>query len=184
VRIVLKDILQLDPVLDLLLNRLDCCFLPSHNGEGKDLAGRLKEIAGSLGGHDALLIFPEGGNWTPKRHHRAIRHLRKSGDAEVLRSAVLMTNVLPPRLGGVLACLESRPELPVVIMAHAGLDRIVRARQLWDQLPLTTSMAVRSWPSAPAPLGADARRTWLLTEWAVVDEWVEMQRTSHRADGQ
>ena len=37
VRIVLKDILQLDPALDLLLNRLQCCFLASRFGRG---AGR------------------------------------------------------------------------------------------------------------------------------------------------
>lgn len=35
VRIVLKDILQLDPLIDVLLNRLGCCFLASPSGDGE-----------------------------------------------------------------------------------------------------------------------------------------------------
>ena len=42
------------------------------------------------------------------------------------RAAELMTNVLPPRTGGVFACLDARPGLDVVLAAHAGLDKIVR----------------------------------------------------------
>jgi 1-acyl-sn-glycerol-3-phosphate acyltransferase len=178
VRIVLKEILQLDPVLDLLLNRLGSYFLPSRHGAGEDLAERLGEIAGDLRRREVLLIFPEGANWTPARRHRSITHLRRHGDAELARAAVLMTNVLPPRMGGVLACLESRPDLPVVVLAHTGLDRLTRARQIWEQLPFAAPMSVRSWSTAPPPVGEDPRRQWLLTEWAVVDEWIEMSRAT------
>jgi hypothetical protein len=41
-------------------------------------------------------------------------------------------------------------------------------------------MMVRSWPAAPTPVGEDARRAWLMTEWAVIDEWVEMYRDTSR----
>lgn len=171
VRIVLKEILQLDPVLDVLLNRLGSCFIPT--GAGEHRAERLADLARQLGPLDALLLFPEGGNWTPVRRRRSIRRLRSNDDASGARRAALMTHVLPPRPGGVLACLDAHPGLGVVIVAHAGLDRIVSIRQAWDRLPLAQPMTVRLWPAAVVPDGNDARLTWLTTEWATVDEWID-----------
>jgi len=173
VRIVLKDILQVDPLIDLLLNRLGCCFLSSPPGEGGDLTERLANMTRGLGPGDALLLFPEGANWTPNRRQRAIRRLRREHKSEAARAAALMTNVLPPRPGGVFACLDARPGLDVVVVAHAGLDRVVRPRQAWDQLPLTTPMKVRAWPTADVPPGHEDRLAWLTLEWAVVDQWVD-----------
>jgi hypothetical protein len=104
---------------------------------------------------------------------RAINRLRRDHRSEAARTASLMTNVLPPRPGGVLACLAARPDLPVVVVAHAGLDRVVSARQGWDQLPITTPMKIRVWPTAEVPPGEEAQLAWLTLEWAVVDEWVD-----------
>jgi 1-acyl-sn-glycerol-3-phosphate acyltransferase len=173
VRIVLKDILQLDPALDLLLNRLNCCFLASSSGDGRDATDRLAQMAGTLGPGDALLLFPEGANWTPDRRQRAIRHLWRHRKTHAARAATLMTNVLPPRPDGVFTCLDANPALGVVVVAHAGLDRIVRPRQAWDQLPLETPMTVRAWPTADVPKEPEDRLAWLTLEWAVVDEWVD-----------
>jgi 1-acyl-sn-glycerol-3-phosphate acyltransferase len=173
VRIVLKDILQLDPALDLLLNRLNCCFLPTPSGEGGDMTARLAQMASGMGPEDALLLFPEGANWTPDRRQRAIHHLRRHHKTHAAHAATLMTNVLPPRPDGVFTCLDANPGLGVVVVAHAGLDRMVRARQVWDQLPLSTPMTVRAWPTAEVPKDREDRLAWLTLEWAVVDEWVD-----------
>jgi 1-acyl-sn-glycerol-3-phosphate acyltransferase len=173
VRIVLKDVLQLDPALDLLLNRLGCCFLPAPSGEATDLTASLADLARSLGPGDALLLFPEGGNWTPERRRRAIRRLHRDHKENAARAAMLMDHVLPPRPGGVLACLDAHPGLDVVVVAHAGLDRVVRARQAWNLLPLRTPMKVRAWRAAHVPESEADRLAWLTLEWAVVDEWVD-----------
>jgi hypothetical protein len=87
-----------------------------------------------------------------------------------------MTNVLPPRFGGVLACLDARPELQVVIVAHAGLDRVTSMRQGFEALPFRTPMTVRMWPAAKVPDTDADRKAWLTTEWAVVDEWIDLHR--------
>lgn len=179
VRIVLKDILQFDPALDVLLNRLGCCFLPSHRSAGDDLAGRLAGLASELSGRDTLLVFPEGGNFTPWRRRRAIRRLQSEHRRGAARAAALMTNVLPPRPAGILAVLEAHPDLPVVLLAHAGLDRLVNMKAAWGALPLTVPMTVRVWPSVPPPDGEEARLAWLTTEWAVVDEWVDGWHATH-----
>jgi 1-acyl-sn-glycerol-3-phosphate acyltransferase len=170
---VLKDFLQLDPALDLLLNRLNCCFIAAPSAADDDVTDRLAEMASVMGPGDALLLFPEGANWTPDRRQRAIRHLRRHHKTQAARAATLMTNVLPPRPDGVFTCLDANPVLDVVVVAHAGLDRIVRAGQVWDQLPFTTPMTVRAWPTAEVPKEREDRLAWLTLEWAVVDEGVD-----------
>lgn len=179
VRIVLKDALQVDPLLDVLLNRTGCCFL---SGDPDD-ATRIGALAGALRPGEALLLFPEGGNWTPSRRRRAIRHLRSAGKDSAARAATLMTNVLPPRPAGVMAALDARPDLAVVLIAHAGLDRIVDLRGAWAAIPLHTPMTVRAWAALPPPEGDEQRVAWLTTEWATVDEWVDLRRSADAAKG-
>ena len=183
-RIVLKELLQLDPGLDVLLNRLACCFIPSRSGAGDDLAARLGELAAGLSGPDALLIFPEGGNWTPLRRRRAIRRLRHRGHHAEADQASRLGHVMPPRPAGVLACLEARPDLDVVVAAHAGLDRLVSPALVWHALPLVVPMRLRWWhiPASRVPAGEQARIDWLMRQWAEVDAWVEARPEASIAD--
>lgn len=183
-RIVLKALLQLDPALDLLLNRLACCFIPSRSGAGDDLPARLGELAARLEGPEALLIFPEGGNWTPLRRRRAIRRLRRRGHHAEAEQASRMGHVLPPRPAGVLACLEARPDLDIVVAAHAGLDRLVSPTLIWQALPLAVPMRLRWWhvPSSDVPTGQQERTDWLMRQWADVDAWVEARPEASIAD--
>lgn len=181
VRIVLKDMLQAEPLLDVLLNRLGACFLPAQAPAGEQLADRVAGLTRGLGARDALLVFPEGGNWTPGRWRRAIRRLRVDRKHRAASTAALMPHVLPPRPAGVLACLDALPGLAVVIIAHTGLDRLTTARQIWDALPFAEPMTVRWWPPSAVPSGEEARLQWLTTEWAVVDQWIDLH--DHEADG-
>jgi 1-acyl-sn-glycerol-3-phosphate acyltransferase len=170
VRIVLKDVLQWDPALDIVLNRLGCTFLPTHAGpEGM---ARIASMAEALRAGDVLLLFPEGANWTPHRWRKAIRKLRIRQGAREARDAERMRHVLPPHLGGVTACLDARPDVQVVISAHAGLDRIVSARQLWENLPFGCPMVVKIWGVA-TPVGDEDRVAWLTGQWRAVDQWIE-----------
>lgn len=178
-RIVLKESLQWDPGLDVVLSRLRSCFLPSRSGAGDDLPGRLAEVARGLGGSDAMLIFPEGGNWTPRRHRRAIARLRRSGHRDAAADADRNPHVLPPRPAGVLACLAARPDLDVVIVAHTGLEDLVSPAQIWRAIPLTRRpMTVRWWhePAAALPADADDRFQWLQVQWTIVDSWIDARK--------
>ncbi len=176
VQVVLKEALQWEPMLDVMLNRIGACFLPPTAPEGTPLAGRLGVLARSLGAGDALLLFPEGGNWTPGRWDRAIQRLRSKSRYRAATTAALMPHVLPPRPGGVLACLAARPGLAVAIVAHTGLDTLTSARQTWDALPFSEPMTVRWWPPSAVPDGDEARVEWLTTEWAVIDQWIDARR--------
>lgn len=176
-RLVAKDILQLDPAIDLLLNRRGSCFVGSPGGGSRN-PERLAACTAGLQAGDALLLFPEGENWTPRRRLRAIRRLRERRRQRSARAAELMDNVLPPRPSGVAACLGARTDLRVVVAAHTGLDRIVSVAGLWRALPFQTPMTVRFWP-VETPAGevtTDRVTEWLTCEWSMVDQWIDKQR--------
>jgi 1-acyl-sn-glycerol-3-phosphate acyltransferase len=173
VRVVLKAALQWEPLLDVTLNRVGACFLPPHGAAGDDLAGRLAGLTERMEGADALLLFPEGGNWTPGRWAGAIRRLRREHRPAAARVAAEMTHVLPPRPGGVLACLDARAEIGVVVMAHTGLDRLTTAGQVWAAIPFEEAMTIRWWEAPPRPEGDEARLAWLNDQWLQVDGWID-----------
>jgi 1-acyl-sn-glycerol-3-phosphate acyltransferase len=175
-KVILKEALQWDPGIDILLNRLNCYFLPSGTGAGDDRLEAVRRLALSLTENEALLIFPEGGNWTPKRHARAVRYLLRRGEHKRAAEAAEQERVQPPRPGGVIATLSARPDLDVVVIAHAGLDRLVSPADIWGAVPADHQpMAVHWWitPAADVPREDAAIVTWVDDVWSDVDEWIE-----------
>lgn len=178
-RIVLKDVLQLDPAIDILLNRLSCCFLPSRTGTGDELAVSVSRLAHGLGPREALLIFPEGSNWTPARRRRAISSLWRRGRHRPARVAAELPHVMPPRPAGALAALAGRPDAAVVIVAHTGLDTITSTKAAWRALPVDgRPMQLRWWwqPVSSLPPDDAARQRWLEWQWVLVDEWIDARQ--------
>jgi 1-acyl-sn-glycerol-3-phosphate acyltransferase len=177
--IVLREELRWDPGLDVILGRLPCCFI--RQGDGPRMARRLTELARGLDSNEAILLFPEGGNWTPGRHRRAIARLIRAGRRQAAADAESNRNVLPPRPSGVLACLAGRPDLGVAIVAHTGLEDLVSPVMVWRALPVTgRPMTVRWWyePTATVPEANDGRREWLRLQWAVVDSWIDARKAA------
>jgi 1-acyl-sn-glycerol-3-phosphate acyltransferase len=185
-RIVLKQSLQWDPGLDVILNRLGACFLPPAGGHAV-LTARLADLARDLRSGDAMLIFPEGRNWTPRRYQRAMARLRRRAygpgaasrraavDRQAATDAEQNPNVLPPQPGGVLAVLAARPDLSIVVIAHTGLDDLVTPGQVWRALPLyQRPMTIRWWYVPPGSVPADpaGQYQWLRVQWALVDSWI------------
>lgn len=178
-RIVLKDTLRLDPLVDVYLGRLPSGFLQPGRG---DLVSQVGALAGDLGREDALLIFPEGGNFTPGRRRKAIDSLRGRGLHDRASQAESLRNVLPPRPGGVVAALEAAPHADVVFVAHTGLEHLSTVRDLWAGLPMDSAVLMR-WdfvPAAEVPRGREAQTAWLLARWAQMDAWVEANQDIER----
>ena len=172
-RVVLKDTLALDPIVDLYLHRLPSAFV--REVDGPEVVSRL---AAGLGEQDALLIFPEGGNVTPTRRLRALASLRRHGMAERAARAERLRQLLPPRPGGVLAALAAAPHADVVFVAHTGLEHLDSVRDVWSGLPLDTRLLLRWWfvPAAEVPRDPAAQTDWLDARWAELDDWVAQHR--------
>jgi 1-acyl-sn-glycerol-3-phosphate acyltransferase len=176
--IVLKESLRWDPGLDVLLSRMPCCFLPPR-ATGEDRAGSIGELAAGLAETDAMLIFPEGGNWTPRRHLRALNRLRARGRRAEAERAAANPHVLPPQPAGVQACLAARPELGVLIVAHTGLEDLVSPALVWQALPVAGRPMVMRWwrpPPVTAPATATRLGAWLEVQWAIVDSWIDARQ--------
>jgi hypothetical protein len=130
---------------------------------------------------DAILLFPEGGNWTPGRHRRAIARLRLAGRRQAAADAASNPNVLPPHPAGVLACLAGRGDLNVAVVAHTGLEDLVSPISIWRALPVDERpMMVRWWyePARSVPAGEARRREWLRLQWAIVDSWIDARKAA------
>jgi 1-acyl-sn-glycerol-3-phosphate acyltransferase len=178
--IVLKDSLRWDPGLDLLLTRLPSCFVPARRA-GRDLPAQIAAAAGGLGGDDALLIFPEGGNWTPHRHRHALRKLATKGRRLAAARAAANQHVLPPQPAGVLSCLAARPDLDVLVVAHTGLEDLTSVAAIWRALPAGNRPLIMRWwhhPAAQLPSRAGDQQEWLDLQWAVVDSWIDARKAA------
>ncbi|MGB9281278.1 MAG: 1-acyl-sn-glycerol-3-phosphate acyltransferase [Pseudonocardiaceae bacterium] len=179
--VVLKCLLRLEPTLDLAGDRLPLCFVGSNRRRAR---GCIHSLAASMSTGDALLLFPEGGNFSRQRWRRAVAALcARSAYAEAQRAQV-RTYTLPPHLGGVLAALTGAPTADVLVLAHTGFARDGRERP-WSQLPVHRSLVIRTAlaPAATVPRDEAALSTWLDTTWSEVDAWVQRHVEHHESHG-
>lgn len=168
-RIVLKGILWCEPVLDLAGDLGCLCFLDRGS---KRARAQIQELAASLAGGDALLLFPEGGNFTWARWHDAISRLRSSGRLREARRAWRQSYTLPPRTGGAAAAMAGAPQANVLVLTHSGFSADGRARPWW-RLPVHRRLVVHVSlvPADELPAGEDLG-PWLQDVWSKVDAWV------------
>lgn len=185
-RIVLKDTMQWDPAIDVVLNRLPARFIrsgaPGESTKGDPDVVRpvdaIGELATRLDGNDALVLFPEGGNFTDRRRARAIQRLRRKGLMAEVAKAEAMRNVLPPRPAGVVAALRAQQltsdPADVVWVAHTGTDHLFSVADIWRALPMDTDLRMRWWhvPAAEIPADEEEQIQWLFRWWQEIDGWI------------
>jgi len=181
-RVVLKETLRLDPAIDVLLTRLGAGFIASPAPQSVPARGEavaaIELLARGLGEHDALLLYPEGADWTPRRHARVVRRLRQRGLTDLARRASAETHVLPPRSAGAAAALRGAPDALVAVVTHTGHDELTSAAAVWAALPLRAPLHLIWWRVPPAEVPSDepAVQAWLQDTWSDIDAWVAEQQ--------
>ncbi|MFD6178882.1 MULTISPECIES: 1-acyl-sn-glycerol-3-phosphate acyltransferase [unclassified Isoptericola] len=176
--IVLKDTLQWDPAIDVLLGRLPAAFVTplSRRRAGQPGAAEtIARISAHLGPDGALVLFPEGGNVTPKRREQRIASLRARGKDALADRAERMPHVMVPHAGGFLSALDTvREDAVVLVVAHSGLERLVTVRDIWRELPMDKEIVLggQLTPVADLPADAEGRELWLFEQWERVDAWI------------
>ena len=184
-RVVVKDTMQWDPAVDVLLNRLPTRFItptgfsgpPGFSGRrdtGRAAEALITDLARGLGRDDAFVIFPEGGNFTPTRRASRIDRLRQGGKEALAARAEALQHVLAPQPGGLYAALESASDADVVFIAHSGLDDLATARDLWRALPMEKRITLHAWrvPRSEVPADRTEQVMWLFAWFARIDAWV------------
>jgi 1-acyl-sn-glycerol-3-phosphate acyltransferase len=179
-RVVMKAALQLDPSVDIVGNRLPNVWIKSRQAGEHIFTEQISRLARGLDERGALVIFPEGGNWTPGRWRRGIRRLEHVGRHDLAERARDMPNLLPPRPGGALAAIAACPDADVIFVAHAGLDNIVTVGDVWGKFPIDQVIRARWWrvaaESIPRSADHEAQVQWLYGWWERIDAWITENR--------
>lgn len=171
-RVVFKRTLLWDPLIDVLLSRTPNVFVGHEPTEA--VTARIAAAAAGMGAGDALLIFPEGGNFTPSRRERVIDKLNAAGHVEAAQRAADLERLLSPRLTGLQAALAAAPEADLLLVAHTGLDDIETLADTWRMVPLHNTLVVtwEAFPHAAVPRDPDELADWLGYQWQLMDTWV------------
>lgn len=98
-------------------NRSRC---PGSTDDAARFVLAIEDLAHGLGDHDALVLFPEGGNFSKRRRLAAIERLVREGHLERAEAARQLVNLITPRPGGVFAAMRGGPDDDVVFVAHTG----------------------------------------------------------------
>jgi 1-acyl-sn-glycerol-3-phosphate acyltransferase len=179
-RVVMKAALQLDPSVDIVGNRLPNVWIKSRQAGEHLFTEQIARLARGLDARSALVLFPEGGNWTPGRWRRGIRRLEGLGRKDLAKRAARMPNLLPPRPGGALAAIEACPDADVIFVAHAGLDNIISLGDVWARFPVNQVIKARWWrvphDAVPRTASHEAQLQWLYAWWERIDEWITENR--------
>ncbi len=178
VHYVLKRELRNIPNLDLYGHRLGNHFV-DRAGETAHEVARIGELSDGARPDAGIVIFPEGTYATPEAKQRIGRALERKGDLDAARLNDELRFLLPPKPAGALALLARRPDAPVVLLAHTGLEGVAEFRGLRRTLPLTEPVIVRWWQvdANAIPDTPDAQVLWLRERWRELDDWVGRHRT-------
>ena len=173
-RIVLKEFLQWDPAVDVILNRLPTAFVPVGRKGGEVLIEAIDQLARTMDHDDAFVIFPEGANYSERRRANAIQKLREIGRPDLAERAEELKRTLPPRSLGVITALAAAPPgSDVFFVGHAGLESFVTVGDIWRAMPMDTEVEVKIWhfrsEDLPPP---EKQEIWLYEVWAEIDDWI------------
>jgi hypothetical protein len=105
--------LQWEPLFDIMSHLLPNLFIEHRANPHRYLKG-IQVLAAGIGEPDALVLFPEGHDFTPSLRQRMLRD-----EAE---RAERMAGLLPPKHGGVMAAVAGAPSAEAVFVAHTVLE--------------------------------------------------------------
>lgn len=182
-RYVLKRELLWDPCLDIVGQRLPNAFVRRGQGGSEAEIGRVRALARDLGPQDGVLVFPEGTRYTPRRRQQVIARLAESSEPKLVERARALQHVLPPRLGGVLALLETAPDADVVVCTHTGFESVRSLGDLWSGALVGRHVEIELWrsPANEIPRERDDRVEWIYAQWGRVDAWLESRARATEA---
>lgn len=173
-RYVLKRELLVDPVLDIVGNRLPDHFLDRHAADsGPELEALRALVAGMNEPDEAAVIFPEGTRANPEKRARGLARIAEKNPARAAKLSALQ-HLNPPRPAGTLAILNGAPDADIVFVAHVGFEGLDTFGGILKAIPGTAPVLVECEriPRSAVPDGDDARTDWLDEQWLLMDDRV------------
>ena len=167
-----------DPGHSVLL-RQQSMFYVRRGRTGRSRTGRsrtlraLAKLGAGMKTTDAVVIFPEGANFTAKRRARAIRRLEERQRHDEASRARARRHTLGPHLAGVAALITAIPTCDVVFVAQVGLEALTEwAAPLTYEPPDPHTVALHWWSVPAEQIPAAGLDFWLQDWWDRIDTWV------------
>ena len=169
---VMKKELRWLPSIDVFGHRLGNHFVDRSGDRAKEVAD-IARLATHAQPGAALVIFPEGTYATPESKARVQASLERRNDERGLALNAGLRLMLPPQPAGSLALFAERPDAPVVILGHVGLEGLAKLSGLRQHLPATSPVVVRWWVTERNQIPDSIQ--WLDEQWLTLDRWVQDQ---------
>lgn len=168
-----------DPFFNHLVNRLPFYFCEPNPKDVENEFEAIGRAAATIEDDGAMIVFPEGGNYTPRRKRAAVQNLRSRGLQAWGDRAEKLRHVLPPRTGSTLAAVTAAVDAQVVVVAHVGLDDLLTLRDIWDSVPIERTVRATLWTGfdGERPSSRPEMVEWLYSQWESVDEWIDQNST-------
>ncbi|NNE95059.1 MAG: hypothetical protein HKN24_03435 [Acidimicrobiales bacterium] len=178
VRMLGTNKLLWDPFMNHMMLRLPNVFLERDPHNPQRQLDAIASMCATMHDDSVVIIFPEGGNWTPDRWRGSIDSLTALGRADRAGMAANMTHVLPPRTAAAQAALQACHDMTVVFVVHEGLDDLYSLGQIWRSVPLDRTVRASYWSVDRHEIPEDREQftRWLYAEWARVDAWIDRHR--------
>lgn len=166
-----------DPFFNHLVNRLPFYFCEPSALEPDKQLSEVRNAVATIESDGAMIIFPEGGNFTPRRQREALARLEELGQLDRLERARGLRYVLPPRTGGTIAALEAAEAAHIIFVAHVGLDDLLSLKDLWHRIPINRTVQATYWYARHLddPTDRPSAINWLYDHWEEVDRWIDLQ---------
>lgn len=176
-RIVQKDILRWNALVDVASHRSPRAFIQRGSNNIEREIGHMKHLLEGIGEGDALVVFPEGSRFTPEKKERIISKIAQSNPLAAQRAEKLQS-VLPVRPAGTTALMDARPDIDIVFLAHTGLEGANGLNDFVNGALYKRKLRMKFWRVAASeiPQDEDERLEWLHEEWAKVDAWITANR--------
>ena len=172
-RVVSKLAMLADPGNSVLLRKQAMlCVRRGRSSRGRTLRS-LAKLGAGMKATDAVVIFPEGANFTAKRRVRAIRRMderQRYGEATRARAR---QHTLGPHIAGVGALITAIPNCDVVFVGHVGLEALIEwAAPLSYEPPDPHTVALHWWSVPAEKIPVTGLDVWLQDWWDHIDNWV------------
>ena len=173
-RYILKRELVWDPCMDIVGQRVPHFFVKRGTEDSEGQIRCIEKICGGLYPDDGVVIFPEGTRFTTKKQARILEKAATLGEEERARVAQFKA-VLPPRLGGSLAMLETATHADAVFLSHSGLESATGLKQLLNGgvVGKRVHVVFRRAPRSEIPTERKALERWFDEQWLLVDKDVQ-----------
>jgi 1-acyl-sn-glycerol-3-phosphate acyltransferase len=177
-RYVAKGELVWDPCVDLAGHFLPNVFVRRGSADTPGDLARVVSLAADLGPDDGVILLPEGTRFTRAKREALLARRELEGPREHLEADKRLRCLMPPRTGGLLALFDAAPGADLVVMAHTGLEGVVRIPDLWGGALLRRTLRVQFWrvPIASLPASREARIDWIYAQWERLDRWLAEAR--------